>query len=125
MQNIKGNQLLQIPEIKYTAWASYRWPLAGGSNIEFFAVFSFTDEVYFSPFERDEKKAEEYDRLDFRATWTSASGNWIVSGFVNNILDELGQIQILSEGEEENFKTAGSTTVPRLFGLEVTYAMGH
>jgi outer membrane receptor protein involved in Fe transport len=124
VENINGNQVLQVPEIKYTTWASYRLPLAGGSNVELFGVYSYTDEVYYSPFESDSRKSEAYDRIDFRATWTSGDGNWRVSGFVNNVLDELGQIQVLSEGEGENFKHGGTTTVPRLFGVEFTYALG-
>jgi len=125
VENIKGNKILQVPEIKYTLWASYQWPLSGGSNVELFGVYAYTDEVFYSPFEKDDRKAEEYDRLDFRATWTSAGGNWVVSGFVNNILDELGQIQILTTGESEGFRHAGQTTVPRLYGVEVTYALGN
>jgi outer membrane receptor protein involved in Fe transport len=123
-ENINGNQVVQVPEVKYTGWASYRWSLAGGSNVELFGVYSYTDEVYYSPFESESRKSAEYDRLDFRATWTSGDGNLIVSGFVNNILDELGQIQVLSEGEGENFRHGGTTTVPRLYGVEVTYALG-
>lgn len=124
VSNINGNQLLQVPEIKYTLWARYQWPMPGGSNIELFGVYSFTDEVYYSPFESEDRKAEDYDRLDARVTWTSAGGSWVVSGFVNNILDELGQIQVLSEPEAENFRISGTTTVPRLYGLEVSYALG-
>jgi outer membrane receptor protein involved in Fe transport len=125
VSNINGNQIVQVPELKYTGWASYQWSMAGGSNVELFGVYSYTDEVYYSPFENDDKKAEAYDRLDFRATWTSAQGNWVVSGFVNNILDELGQIQLLSAEEAQNFKNSGITTVPRMYGLEVTYALGN
>jgi iron complex outermembrane receptor protein len=125
LSNINGNQVLQVPELKYTAWASYRWPLAGGSNVELFGVYSYTDEVFYDPFESESRKSEAYDRIDLRATWTSSAGNWIVAGFVNNVLDELGQIQVLAEGEGENFKHGGTTTVPRLYGVEVTYALGH
>ena len=30
-----------------------------------------------------------YDRWDFRTTWESATGVWNVTGFVQNILDEI------------------------------------
>ena len=76
LEDIDGNQVLQVPEGKATAWASYRWPLAGGANIEMFGVYSWIDEVYYSPFERDSEKADDYARLDLRTTWTSAVGSW-------------------------------------------------
>ena len=67
--------------------------------------------------------SESYGRLDLRATWTSAAGNWIVSGFVNNVMDDVGVLQVLREGESEHFRHTAGTTVPRLYGLEVTYAL--
>lgn len=124
-QNINGKQLLQVPEWKWAAWGSYQMPLANGSNIEFFGVYSYIDEVYYSPFESEAEKADTYDRLDLRATWTSADGNWIISGFVNNVLDEVGVLQVLRQGEGEFFRHSAGTTVPRLYGLEVTYSLGN
>ncbi len=125
VQNIKGNQLLQVPELKWAAWGSYSMPLNNGSNLEFFGVYSYIDEVYYSPFESDDEKADDYDRVDVRATWTSADGNWIVSAFVNNVLDDVGVLQVLREGEDEFFRHSAGTTVPRLYGLEVTYSLGN
>jgi len=123
-QNINGNQLLQVPELKYTTWASYRFPLNGGSSLEVFGVYNWIDEVFYSPFEAESEKADSYDRLDLRATWTSADSRWIVSGFVNNVFDEVGVLQVLREGEAEFFRHAAGTTVPRLYGLELTYSFG-
>ena len=123
-QNINGNKILQVPELKYTAFASYAMPLPGGSNLELFGVYSWIDDVYYSPFEAEAEKAESYDRTDIRATWTSAAGNWVVSGFVNNIFDDIGVLQVLRQGEGEFFRHTAGTTTPRLYGLEVTYSLG-
>ena len=124
-QNINGNQLLQVPEWKMAAWGSYRLPLSNGSAVEFFGVYSYIDEVYYSPFENDVDKSDDYDRIDLRATWTSADGSWVVSGFVNNVLDDIGVLQVLRTGEEEFFRQSAGTTLPRLYGLEVTYSLGN
>ncbi|MBT5685434.1 MAG: TonB-dependent receptor [Gammaproteobacteria bacterium] len=123
-QNINGNQILQVPELKYTAFASYLLPLAGGSNLELFGVYSWIDDVYYSPFEAKAEMAESYDRTDVRATWTSADKNWVVSGFVNNIFDDIGVLQVVREGEGEFFRHSAGTTAPRMYGLEVTYSLG-
>jgi outer membrane receptor protein involved in Fe transport len=123
-QNINGNQLVQVPELKFTAWGSYRWPLTGGSNIEFFGVYSWIDDVYYSPFESESEMSESYDRVDLRATWTSSAGNWIVSGFVNNVFDDIGVLQILREAEAEFFRVTAGITSPRMYGIEVSYRLG-
>lgn len=123
VEDIKGNQLIQVPEQKFTAWGSYMYPLRNGSQLEFFSIYSYTDEVYYSPFERDTEKAEAYDRLDFRATWKSPDSNWVISAFVNNVLNEVGALQILRQGEAEFFRHNAGTTVPRLYGLEFGYSL--
>ncbi|MEZ5559185.1 MAG: TonB-dependent receptor [Pseudomonadales bacterium] len=125
VQNIKGNQLLQVPEGKATAWGSYRFPLSDGSNIELFGTYSWISKVYYSPFESKEEMADGYGRLDVRATYTSASGSWVGSAFCNNVFDDIGVLQVLREGEAEFFRHTAGTTTPRLCGLEVTYKTGN
>ena len=122
VEDIKGNQLLQVPESKLTAWGMYAVPLSGGSLVEFVGIYSWTSEVYFSPFERETEKAEAFDRLDLRANWTSADSNWTVSVFVNNVFDDIANLQVLRQGEAEFFRHTSGTTVPRLYGLEVQYS---
>jgi len=121
-QDIKGNQLLQVPEGKATAWGSYLFPLAGGSELELFGIFSWTDEVYYSPFETDSEKAAAYSRTDLRATYTSSGGNWLVTGFVNNVFNEVGNLQILRQGEAQFFRHNSGVTAPRLYGMEFTFS---
>ena len=122
--NIKGNKLLQVPEWKYTAWASYEYPLSGGSRLEFFGVYSHISDVYYTPFESEEDKADSYARADLRVTWTSAAGNWTVTAFVNNIFDDVGVLQVLREGEDEFFRHTAGVTLPRLAGVELSYTLG-
>jgi len=123
-ENINGNQLLQVPEWKFTAWASYLWPLNGGSDLEFYGVYSWIDEVYYSPFESQSEKADAYGRLDMRATWRSPNRNWGITVFANNLMNDIGVLQVLREGEDEFFRHTGGTTVPRHFGVELTIALG-
>ena len=123
-QNINGNQILQVPELKYTAWASYGMELSGGSRLDFFGVYSWIDEVYYSPFESESEKAESYDRTDLRATWTSASSQWVVAGYVNNVFDDVGVLQVLRNGEDENYRQSSGVTSPRQYGVELSYMLG-
>lgn len=122
--NIDGNQLLQVPELKFTTYSTYSFPLEGGAALDLSGVYSWTDEVYFSPFENDREKAEAYGRLDLRATWTNPARNVIVTGFVNNVLDDIAVLQVLRHGEGEHFRQTAGVTSPRLWGMELTYLMG-
>jgi hypothetical protein len=79
--------------------------------------------VYYSPFENEDEMAEAYGRLDMRASWTSADGRMTVAGFVNNVLDDTGVLQVLRHGEEEFFRQTAGTTLPRLMGIEFTVSM--
>lgn len=121
-EDIKGNQLLQVPEGKFTGWGSYLFPLDGGSQIEVFATYSWTDKVYYSPFQSRTQMARDYSRTDVRGTWTSPMRNWVVSAFVNNIFDDIANLQILGTGESEFFRQTSGTTIPRHYGLEFTYS---
>jgi len=123
--NINGNQVLQVPELKYTTWASYQIPLDGGSTIELFGVYTWIDDVYYSAFESEAEVAPSYGRTDLRATWTSAEGNMTIAAYVNNVSDEVGILQIVRNTEEEYFRQAAGTTLPRMYGIEFKYSIGN
>jgi len=123
-ENINGNQVLQVPELKFSAWATYTFALDGGSSLAVSSFYSWIDEVFYSPFESDFERTEAYGRADLRTTWTSADNSFVVSGFVNNIFDDVGILQVLRNGEDEFFRQSGVTTLPRHYGLEFTYSLG-
>ena len=122
--NINGNQLLQVPESKFTVYGTYSFPLNDGAKLDLSSVYSWTDEVYYSPFENDNEKAEAYGRLDLRATWKNAKQNLEIAGYVNNVLDDVAVLQVLRNGEGEHFRQSAGTTLPRAYGLEVTVNFG-
>ena len=85
------------------------------------ANYSWIDEVYFGSFEQEIDLAPSYDRIDLRATWTSPSQSWVVSGFVNNVTDDLGIRFIERHGQEDGYRRTAQVTEPRVFGMEVSY----
>lgn len=125
ISDIKGNQLVQLPEWKATIWGSYRFTFGNASTLDLIASWAYTDEVFFSPFESDLQRAKAYDRVDLRSTWTSNDQRFAVSAYVNNVFDEVAVLQVQAEEEGEFFRRTGITTVPRHYGLEVSYRMGN
>ncbi len=122
--SIKGNQMLLIPETKWTVFGIYTLPLGENGDVEFRTNVSFTDEVFFSIENNPVDKAPEYYRWDARVTWTNAKQNLVVSGFVNNITNEIGVRQIARYGENQNYLRTATPTDPRLYGMEFTYRFG-
>lgn len=121
VRNINGRRLPQIPEQKLSLYGNYEIPLASNGRLNLLMNYSYIDEVFFGSFEADLDRAPEYDRIDLRATWTSPSESWVVSGFVNNVTDELGIRQILRHGEEDGYRRTAQVTEPRVVGLELSY----
>jgi iron complex outermembrane recepter protein len=122
--DIKGNQLLQVPDWKFTLWGSYSVPVGNAGMLDVLSAFSWIDEVYFSPFDSEHDRAPAYGRWDARATWRSTDQRWTASAFVNNITDELGVRQLLRGGETTGFRRAAQVTEPRHLGLELSYSFG-
>lgn len=120
-RDVKGNQLLQVPRGKASIYGSYNIPMDGGGAIDLLSTLSWIDDVYFSAFETELDKAPAYTRLDLRATWTSPAEDWIVSGYINNAMDEIGIRQIIRHGQVDGFRRSAQVTEPRTVGVEVTY----
>ena len=123
--NIKGNQMLRVPEKKFDAYAQYALPMGGDrGTLTFLADYSWIDKVYFSLFEEGTDKAPSYSRVDTRITWLSSGENWNVSAFCNNVFDDIGIRQIEALTEADNFRRTGTLTNPRTYGVELLYKFG-
>jgi iron complex outermembrane receptor protein len=121
--DVKGNQLLQVPETKASAYAVYNYPLGSRGDLDLLASWSYIDDVYFSAYASKADLAPAYDRFDLRATWTNADESWIVSAFVNNVQNEIGIRQILKHGGGDGFRRTAQVSEPRHWGFEFTYTM--
>jgi len=121
-RDVKGNRLQQVPETKLSIFSSYNLPLGNAGEVDFLVNYSHIGDVYFSAFETDLDLAPSYERVDFRATWTSPSQQWTVSGFLNNAFDEIGIRQILRGGVGDGYRRSAQVTEPRVVGMELSYS---
>jgi outer membrane receptor protein involved in Fe transport len=121
VRDIKGRSLPQVPKTKGSLYGSYGLDFSDAGKVDLMVTYSYIDDVYFSAFESPLDLAPAYDRIDLRATWTSASDEWMVSGFVNNVQNDIGIRQILALGAEDGFKRTAQVTEPRVFGIELSY----
>lgn len=124
---IEGRQLPRVPENKVAAWAEYTWSLGDLGNMALSGTFSWTDEFPAAgrpigdlPIDT----APSFMRLDTRLSWTSADEAWTVTGFVNNVTDEIGIRNVFTYGEQEGFRRVVEPTLPRMAGIELEYRFG-
>ncbi len=122
-RDVKGQRLPQVPESKFSAYADYEIPLSDNGRVNIFGSYSYISEVYFSAFESDLDRAPSYDRIDLRATWTSPSEQFKLTGFVNNVTNEIGIRQILQHGVADGYRRTAQVTEPRVYGIELSYSM--
>ena len=120
-QDINGLSLPQIPEMKYSLYASYALDFGDAGSVDLLSTYSYIDDVYFAAFQDPLDLAPAYDRLDLRATWMSRSEAWQVSAFVNNVQNEIGIRQIQRGTESEGFRRSAQVTEPRVYGVELAY----
>ncbi len=122
-RDIRGNQLLQVPENKASAFASYRFQMPQGGAVDVIGTWAYISDVYFAAYESELDKAPAYDRIDLRATWTSPSSRWKMTGFVHNVFDKIGIRQILRHGGSQGYRRTAQVSEPRVIGLEVSYRL--
>jgi hypothetical protein len=123
VRDIKGRSLPQVPRTKGSLYGTYGLDFNDAGKVDLMLTYSFIDDVYFSSFQSDLDLAPAYDRMDVRATWTSASDEWTVSAFVNNVQNEIGIRQILALGANDGFKRTAQVTEPRVYGIELAYTL--
>ena len=124
---IDGEPLPRVPEHKATGWAEYIQNLGDNGTLTYLTTLSWTDEfpaagrpVPATPL----VMAPDFLRWDARVSWKSATDNWNLSAFVNNITDELGVRNQFDYGESQGHRRVIEPTNPRMWGLEIQYKFG-
>ncbi len=111
-----GDTLPQMPKHKFAITTAYTLPLSGWGRLQFLATWSHTSQRWPQRAGNLQKNAvPSYDRLDFRANWESADGQWSTTLYVQNVLDEIGVAESIS------IDLQGALTEPRQAGLQVRW----
>lgn len=125
--NIDGEPVPRIPENKFTIYGEYTLNLGDNGNVVFLTSVNWTDEFAARGSPRPETPltvAPDYMRWDARVTWSSADEAWSVSGFVNNILNDVGVRNMNVEDQFQNFRYSVEPSNPRMAGLELHWKFG-
>ncbi len=88
-QNLNGNILPFSPKNKVALNGTYTWNFEDGSTIDASASYFWQDIAYSNIFNMWATKIPQWDQVDARVSWTSADGNFVLIGYVRNLLDEI------------------------------------
>ena len=119
-----GGRLPQQPEHKMAFTVSYDTELSaipGALNIS--GWINYTGERYPNVQNIDSQIMRAYSRTDIRATWTSPDERVSVTGFVQNVFDEIGLVAYVPQFSTDNplYPPMGTLTDPRRVGLVVNW----
>jgi iron complex outermembrane receptor protein len=97
--NYAGRPLDRSPKFTATFGYRYRYPLAGGGDIEADLNFRWSDSYMISNVSIPVQfKNPSYHKTDLSMTYTSADGAWYIQAFGKNLEDELTLFDISSFG---------------------------
>ena len=102
---------------------NYEWQFEAGT-LTAGAVYAYTGEYYSSGIERDLDLVPERERIDVSLTWRDNRDQWVVRGFVDNVLDKVYARGFGTATAATNFQKTAELLYPRYYGVDVTYRFG-
>lgn len=121
-EDVKGNRLNRAPEHTLGVVAEYVVPMDNRGELAFTGQWTYTDDIYYRPFNNDEDKQDSYTISNlFVAYKPSGDSNLTLKLFGKNLTDEkyVGHISA-SASTSFNFQT-GAWGPPRTWGVAATW----
>ena len=97
---LEGNELPNMPNHKWSVSGDWRRSLNDRGMLTWGVTLSYTGERFNRIFNIPNDRLDSYQRLDARVGWTSANGKMSASAFIENVLNEIGIMELESNGWE-------------------------
>lgn len=117
--NLKGNQLLQAPELTVSLGAQYTHFFDGGMSLTGRVDYYWQDEFYSTTFNRRQDLIDSWDIWNAQITLTGKDENWFAKLFVQNIEDDDEIVGTYQTDPSSGLFTNAFLIEPRIFGLTV------
>ena len=118
---LSGNQLPMQPNHKAALTIAYSTELATSGSLQLGSTLSYTGSRYPDIGNLDYWKMPAYSRWDLLGTWTAPDDNWSVTGYIQNVLDRIGVLEVLPSSPRTNGAGMATLTEPRRMGLLVRW----
>ena len=116
-KEITGGKLSMQAKHKAAVTAVFEKALDPGLGaVQLLGTWSYTGERFPQIQNIEEQRLPGYGRLDLRATWMSANGQWSATVYLQNAFDKIGVQEVLV-GRAPN----GTLTEPRQAGVQVRW----
>jgi iron complex outermembrane recepter protein len=120
LEDLSGNVMKQSPELSWNIHGQYDLPLSNGGNLGFGAEVSYKDEQYFTEFNDEVDREDDYTLVNANIKYTSPDERFFVNVWGKNLGDETvytGRFVIGS------VVTIGGTLLPpRTYGATIGYS---
>jgi iron complex outermembrane receptor protein len=122
VQDLSGNQLNMAPENKFSVSVAQFFDLDDMGSVLLTAGYSYVGEQHSRAFNRDDwDRVDNYDRVDARLSWTSASQALEVAAFVRNAADKRDILRYTTPSTVTRLQNI-ELSDPITYGLQVRYS---
>ncbi|TMJ16697.1 MAG: TonB-dependent receptor [Alphaproteobacteria bacterium] len=115
--NIKGNNLPQAPEWKFSVGAQYTFRFAGGMSLVPRVDFIYTGESYGSIFNRNIDRIPGYEVVNAQVQFNGNDDRWFVRAFVQNLTKNNAITGQYVTDQSSGLFTNVFTLEPRRYGV--------
>lgn len=121
--DLEGNDLPNMPNHKWSVTADYAQPLGNGGQLLLSTSYSFTGERFNRIHNIPNDVLDSFTRWDASVTWIPASGNRSLTFFVENITNQIGIMELESNGWGDGYYQDATLTDPQFMGLVFRWEM--
>ena len=115
--SIKGNELPQAPNLKFSAGIQHTIDLSGGFTLVPRFDVSFTGSSYGNIFNGRVNRIEPYEIANAQIQLNAAEDRWFVRGFIQNIFDNNAVTGLYLTDQSSGLFTNIFTLEPRRYGI--------
>ncbi|MFQ5353050.1 MAG: TonB-dependent receptor domain-containing protein, partial [Candidatus Binatia bacterium] len=124
---VNGYEVQGIPKNKLSMWSNYEWNLSMGT-LTWTLAYAYTGEYSTNAFDRPWDYVPARNNFDTRVTLREGTNRWIVSVFVDNVLDKTyantSDMHSRLTGYGSNYPHRVIAMYPRYIGMEMVYNFG-
>ncbi len=116
-KNLRGNELPQAPNYKFSVGAQYTAQLGGGATLVPRFDMAYTGESFGNIFNGNVNKVAGYAQVNSQLTLNGPDDKWYVKGFVQNVFNSGSVTGLYVTDQSSGLYTNIFTLEPRRFGI--------
>ena len=119
--NIRGNELPQAPQFKFSAGAQYTFEFANGISVIPRADLAFTGDSYGSIFNGSVNRIDSYEVINAQIQVNGKDDKWYLRAYVQNLTDNNATTGLYVTDQSSGLFTNIFTLEPRRYGAAIGF----